>query len=228
MSNQQISVESVLFKNYKLWCFSNDHFTKFIKTRKSWQNELTQLYENHINKNHTVIDIGAYVGLHAIQLSKKAKRVYAFEPAKHIYTLLEKNLIENNIDNVITSYIGLSDKYESLLSVYMPAKSSNIYSTSLIQYPDSVQIGNSVVLQPLDNFMNIFTEDHIAMILIDTTGYDYKILIGAQNIINKYKPIVIINTPLDIENDEKLNFLKLLQYKCIPFFCKFIVYYNFN
>ena len=48
-----------------------------------------------------------------------------------------------------------------------------------------------ISLMPLDLFYNVF-EKQISVIKIDVEGMEYKVLLGAKNLIEKYKPVIIV------------------------------------
>ncbi len=57
-----------------------------------------------------IIDVGAHIGTFAIPLSSKVKngKIYAIEPCKETYDILEKNIKLNKVKNVIPCKLALS------------------------------------------------------------------------------------------------------------------------
>jgi FkbM family methyltransferase len=58
-----------------------------------------------------------------------------------------------------------------------------------------------VVVTTLDNSIK---EDNIGMLKIDAEGFDYNILVGGQNLINKNKPTILIEVPNDVESKQRI------------------------
>ena len=74
-----------------------------------------------INDNDTVIDIGANIGIFGHRVSQKSKsEIFAFEPVKDIYEVLEKNAKLSNNKKYKTFSYGISDKNEVIDFVYYP------------------------------------------------------------------------------------------------------------
>jgi FkbM family methyltransferase len=59
-----------------------------------------------------------------------------------------------------------------------------------------------ISLMPLDLFYNVF-EKKISAIKIDVEGMEYKVLLGAKNLIEKHKPVIVVE--IFDENIEKIN-----------------------
>ena len=59
-----------------------------------------------------------------------------------------------------------------------------------------------ISLMPLDLFYNVF-EKKISVIKIDVEGMEYKVLLGAKNLIKKHKPAIVVE--IFDENIEKIN-----------------------
>jgi FkbM family methyltransferase len=65
-----------------------------------------------LKTNSTIIDIGAHIGLFSILVSNICKNgtIYAYEPEKENYNLLNTNITENNIKNINFNNLGVSSK----------------------------------------------------------------------------------------------------------------------
>jgi len=141
------------------------------------------------------IDIGANIGNHTLTISKNSKKVYAFEPVPFIYRVLEKNLSENNIDNV--------DSYNSGLS--------NFCRKANIQLRDPENAGTASITENADNELkaieiDLITGDSVLaesskaidFIKIDVEGHETEALQGLQETISKSHPTIVIEW-----NDER-------------------------
>src|SRR3989338_3323566 len=63
-------------------------------------------------KDDVVIDVGAHIGIFALNASlivPKGK-VYAIEPCRSTYNLLRRNIKLNELENIVTFNFALSDK----------------------------------------------------------------------------------------------------------------------
>ena len=73
----------------------------------------TGIIKKEIQKGDIVIDVGAHIGYHTLIFAKlvgKEGRVYAFEANYENFKILQKNVRENNFENVICENKIISDK----------------------------------------------------------------------------------------------------------------------
>jgi len=170
---------------------------------------------NNLN-NKIIIDIGAHVGVFSIFAAmKNPKKIYAFEPVKETYEILCDNIKLNNFQNkVIPINKGVGNENIKKDIQYRVAADGGA----------SFEIGITGIgkikkqkcqLTTLDSFAK---EKNIKIdfIKVDAEGSEKKILLGAKNIIKKYKPIISMSayhkpedmtelpkTVLSIRNDYK-------------------------
>src|SRR5712692_8948348 len=78
----------------------------------NYELELQRLMQ-HMNLSGSIcLDVGANIGLHTVTMSElvgPAGQVFAFEPERHNYQLLEQNLRFNGLTNVILLQRAVSD-----------------------------------------------------------------------------------------------------------------------
>merc|ERR1711991_371808 len=68
-------------------------------------------------KDDVVFDIGSNIGVFTVPFAKKVGelgQVYAFEPQKVIYDLLQDNVNKNKLKNVKIFNVGMGKKKEEL------------------------------------------------------------------------------------------------------------------
>jgi len=143
------------------------------------------------NKSCNIVDIGAQTGSYTL-ISKFLTNCnfYSFEPYIETYNILNKNLKINNINNVKTYNIALSDKKDTAeLSLCKSHNGLHTLGNNVLRFNDIEKINVNT-----DTIDNLFYEQNIPVdfIKIDTEGYEYYILKGALKTINKYKPIILL------------------------------------
>lgn len=130
-----------------------------------------------------VIDVGANVGSHAINFSKVAEVVYAFEPHPLTYRNLCANLLLNLVYN--------TDAINKALGSYNGWTSVACMDPTTPGTPMGTQVGNGshpVEICTLDS-MNI---SPVHFIKIDTEGYELEVLKGAVDTLYRENPIVYV------------------------------------
>lgn len=170
-----------------------------------------------LNKESVILDIGANIGNNSIYwaIVDNVKKVYSFEPIKETFDILSKNIDLNNLQNkVIINNIGLADK-DCLSSIKNSYSLSNIGGTSLKENNNGI-----FKLTTLDKYIdNDFKDNKIDFIKIDVEGFEYEVLLGAKETLQKYKPKIFIEI---FENNikkvntllEEYGYKKILNYPC--------------
>lgn len=149
-----------------------------------------QIIKNTLNPTDYFIDIGANIGQYSLFASYCAPqgKVISFEPVKDIFDQFAESIAKNNIKN-ITLYNKASGSTNQISSIYKTqgdAGGSSILDNNDIAKKTIEQIE----IVTLDNFLSDIKK--VDFIKIDTEGFEYETLIGAKNIINKFKPTLLI------------------------------------
>lgn len=178
---------------------------------------VTQLFNKYLREGMTVVDAGAHMGWSTLLICKrigKSGRVIAFEPAKKYRAMLVKNIELNNYKN-----IEILDS--ALFDVNKRMKLS--YSRGMLVSPDDEAEGAEIVCQKLDSVSDEYKLSRIDLIKIDIEGSEMNCLLGMEEVISKFNPILIIEVHpeyLDKYNFNPKNiitYLKSKSYKTRPF-----------
>jgi len=156
-------------------------FEKFIVT----------FVKQFIDPTKNILDIGANIGTHTVIYSNYTKGdVFAFEPQKMCFDILDKNIELNNCNNVVAYNFGGSDENE------MNKKNGDTETGELeCRVIDELCIENV-------GYIKIYE------------GHEYKTLLGLKQLILREKPTIMIKihetSPL---KNETIALLIVLGYK---------------
>lgn len=154
-----------------------------------WEETETNLIKNILQRDMIVVDIGAHIGYYtliAARLVGKNGKVYAFEPNPDNFTLLKKNVKENNYKNVCLINKAISNK-EGFLKLFINPESSG--SGSIYEKDNNKNCIN-IKATTLDNSLKNIKK--IDIIKIDIEGAEILALEGMNNIIERNKDIKLI------------------------------------
>ena len=163
-----------------------------------------------ITKNEgTFIDVGAHTGLYSLTAIKANSKnnVISFEPYFMNLSRLVTNLRLNNIFKNITTVLGAVSDFDGKAKFNITTEKSYMSKGG--------KIGNQgfdIDVHKLDTLYFDKLDNQIKGIKIDTEGEDYKVLMGAKKLIEKYRPEIII----EVREENKIlinNFLKNYSYK---------------
>lgn len=149
------------------------------------------------------IDVGAHVGNHTIYFSKHcgADEVWAYEPTKETFAVLEEN-VKNNCKNTVRLFncaVGSKVGFCKIKKNDQSGENHIVYGSGKIPV---VVLGDIVA--------------KVALIKIDVEGFEFEVLKGALPIIERDKPELFIETFEDKSKIEEL----------LPKGYKFIQQYN--
>ena len=153
-------------------------------------------------EKHTVMDVGGYIGMIGIGFLNAGlfKKALMFEPNPDSFSLINKNISQNNMQQNISAFnVALSD-VESELVMELSHKN---YGDHRIRKEGEVESGHyneqnrktiKVRAIPFDNFVaenkDIDFED-VKMIWMDIQGHEGKFISGAQQFLLQHKHVPI-------------------------------------
>jgi FkbM family methyltransferase len=139
------------------------------------------------NPNGIALDIGASIGMNALNYSTYFSSVEAFEPDPDVYECMLETLAANNIDNVLTHPIAASDcSKTNILVKFHRATFGNTLKP--VGYVGKTRPQLSIQCEPIDHY----EFENVNLIKIDVEGNELAVLKGAEQTILKYMPVLQI------------------------------------
>ncbi len=134
------------------------------------------------------VDIGGHVGFFSYNLAHKFEHVSAFEPVGAHRLCFEANVLA---DDTLAAKVRLHDcalgKEEGSVSIHTSVGSSG----------DSyVKGAGDIPMHTLDSF----GLGDVDFMKIDTEGFEYNILLGAEATVKKWRPVVLVEQKRDMSN----------------------------
>jgi len=145
---------------------------------------------DHVQPDWTVLDVGAHIGVYTMILSILASKgkVYAFEPCETTRNMLLQNMAYN------------SGRFSFSNVRVFPLAVGNITGRNVdetLWLTDGTdQYGKTTgkfQFTTLDDFcLHQHNLKHIDFIKCDVDGWDYEVLLGAQEVLRKFRPYLIV------------------------------------
>ena len=148
-------------------------------------------YVKETKRNKTFLDIGGHIGTMAIPFSKVYNKVCSFEPCTTNYSLLLENITLNNVNNIDTQNVAISD-HKSKVNVFRH---------------DEHNSGCYAIQDDINGEVECVTLDSLGLtdidfIKIDVQGSEMNVIRGALETIKRYKPLLMIEA-----SNEKQDFV---------------------
>ena len=184
--------------------WSKDFKNRFISHEPYTNIKLKELLKDLPNNSY-IIDAGAHVGDTGLYLAKildnkykkKNIKVIMIEPDKTKINFINKMAKLNNLNNIVTKNIGISDKKSK-------AKIDKNFHPGGWKIIENNKNGN-IIIDTLDNICNNL---NISLIHLDVEGMEYKCLLGSKNIIKNTKYIMIELNTINNNRNNEVNILK--------------------
>jgi FkbM family methyltransferase len=157
-----------------------------------------QLITNHCKKFETVVQAGGACGMYPYLLSKMFQAVYTFEPTVTSFHCLVHN---TPCDNVVKFNAALGCMHEMVH----------------VDLRESKNVGMNTVTSNKQGLVPTFLIDDLDLpscdlIMLDTEGFEYNILLGASQTIDKFKPLISLELG---QTNDIVAFMKQKNYSII-------------
>jgi len=189
--------------------YSNEAYisTPF-KYGQYWDEDTLLKLKQYIDKDKNILEIGAHCGTSSLVYASFIEgKIYAFEPQKHIYNLLVKNINQNNLQDKIIPYnkaVFCFDGIGNMNDIDLDCSKANVLKRlteekSLPCNYGGICIGTDgeeVGFVTVDNMKDI---ENIGYLHIDAQGAENFIFSKAIGLIEKNRPVIYF------ENNEKYD-----------------------
>jgi len=140
----------------------------------------------------TAIDVGANIGLFSLLLADFFEKVYSIEPGKIAFENLQKNITNNNIDNISLFNISLGSENKRTAITYLKNNSASAFVADKSFSENTGYISDPCDMVTLDEICAKNKIKKISFIKIDVEGYELNVLSGAKNILKINKPLCYV------------------------------------
>jgi len=189
--------------------FVDENYPASKEPIREYESNVIQLCTLLSNKDKVFVDVGACTGKYTIIMSKYYRKVIAIEPNPENLKYLKKNIELNNCDNVEIIDIAVSN-ISGKTKLSMRGANSHIGA-----FDDE-----NAILVLVDTLDNVVDEAHV--IKIDVEGVERQVVDGAEKLIEKYKPVFVIEHNEYWSGDKPKDHIIIMKYLVLK------GYYPFN
>jgi len=155
--------------------------------RGVYEPNTSKIIKSFLSEGMIGIDIGASNGVLSLKMAKHVGdtgKIYAFEPSKERFEMLEKHIKLNNVKNIVAENKGISNEHSF----------QNIEEPGLVRMDEKKHepVSNRAEIVTLDAYVKREGLKSVDFIKIDTDGFEYKILTGGEDTLKKFKPVMIV------------------------------------
>lgn len=179
---------------FRLFVSPADLTNRTLLSHGSYEPHVTDAIRRSLRAGSIFCDIGANIGYYAnlaASIVGDDGMVFAFEARGENCASIRASLAANGFDNVVVLPFALSDSWG--FHRYLRAEGSNGFIDSLVvgrdhdKPPTSAE--ETVQSMPLDAMAPHF--DRIDVIKLDIEGAEARAMMGAKDVLSRYRPLVI-------------------------------------
>lgn len=162
---------------------------------------------SQIRPNFTMLDIGAHHGAYALAVAHELRnygwhgKIYCFEPDPFNFSILQYNIQQNNLETyIVCQQVAIADLVgEQTLLTYPEENSANTLSwnTEMINQGLGSIMPQTVQTITIDSLIDQF--EHINLIKLDIQGSEARALAGATQVIQRDRPIIVVEAVPGLE-----------------------------
>lgn len=192
----------------QLVVYAFDTVSSDINLKGIYEKELLFFLRNFLRErnfdfsNHTVLDIGAYIGNHSIFFSKLFNEVICFEPHPISFEILKINC--KKYKNIKILNFGCSDVNTNS---FLRLKHTNIGGSSISN--GNHEKDAAIKLIKLDDFFRGYLKK-IGLVKIDVEGHENKVIAGCLKLLKINRPIILMELR-NYQNDSEPDVIKKLK-----------------
>lgn len=145
---------------------------------------MLKLYDINV-EGREVVDVGANIGDTAVFFSrvKKASKVIAIEPLPYVFSLAQKNIKANNINNVLLLNASLGSKRGKITIEEPHVKESPGFSVSVLGKGDK-----RVEQITLTDVLSLLKDPYL--LKLDCEGCEYDIILNDYENVRKFEKVI--------------------------------------
>jgi len=153
--------------------------------------DLKTFIEKYLKEDGVFFDIGANSGYFSIIAASNAPKgtVYSFEPVPRTFNNLKKTVHANGNKNISLFKFCIGGKNGS--TTFNISHSSDVSGMKQTEYQTNISKIKTKVVN-LDTFIVEHKIKVIDMVKIDTEGAEFEIISNSPNLINKIRPILVV------------------------------------
>ncbi|MFZ5969207.1 MAG: FkbM family methyltransferase [Bacillota bacterium] len=182
-----------------------------------WEIGLVRMLASLLKDEGAFLDIGANIGYYTLFMASSFPNMkcIGFEPHPKIYEQFKRNVTINQFKNVTTYDYAVGD-FNGQTDFHITRDDHYNKALAAINYYDLLENDFqkvSVKIVTVDDILDDETKKNVRAMKIDTQGYEYEVIRGAQDLIKKSKPIICFESHSCSRYSESEIFSLLPDYK---------------
>lgn len=177
----------------------SDHMQRRIFWMGYYSTDIVAILKEILEPEMVVIDVGANIGeitLVSAQMVGDKGKVVSFEPVRSIAEQLAEHVQINNLKQVVIKSEGLGKEKHENMPIYascgQDVADAHNGLASLYSRGEGEEPLGYISVTTLDDSVGMLGLHRLDLIKIDIEGGEYNCLLGAENVLKQYHPMLIV------------------------------------
>ena len=191
-------------------------FNMVFNNSEPWMDEVLNKIINHKSYSGIFLDVGVNLGQTLLKVKSINENIeyIGFEPNPHCVYYVNELIKANNFKSLNAIPVGIS-KENTLLELSLFSESETDSAASIIpDFRDKQAVKGKLFVPVFEvNTLKFLNDENIGLIKIDVEGAELEVIQGFENIIMKYKPLILMEIlPVySSENTKRLERQRILE-----------------
>lgn len=164
----------------------------------AWEPETFAVLDEHLDKDHDYLDIGAWIGPTVLYGASLARRTYCFEPDPVAFRYLAWNLELNAVQNVSAFSAALSQS----VGIARMASFGGEAGDSMSSLLNDGAHGSDVVTLGWNDFAQAADLSRVSLVKMDIEGAEFDVLPQLLPWLKEHRPALYLSTHAPFLNAE--------------------------
>lgn len=206
----------VIYDDMQLELHIDDWIQECIYFLGDYEKAEMEILKLFLKKDNTFIDIGANIGIYTLNASKLIGEngiVISFEPFTRNHNTLVNHISLNNLQNIKVEKLAVGEK-NGVVNLYYDESEKNLGMVTAGIIESGIK--EEVKMVSLDSYLENSSIAKIDFIKIDVEGFEYSVLKGMKDTLEKYHPTLLVEISEEKGNDNHTlisQYLKSLSYR---------------
>jgi FkbM family methyltransferase len=177
---------------------TGDFLSEWCRLYREYEPETGKVILSYLKTDSIFLDIGANLGIFTIGIAAARPDVHVcgIEPSPKIYKLLQKSIISNNLSERVTCFQVAAGSSDETLEFEINQSNSGDSSIVTKAHPSRSET-IQVAVKKLDGYQELVDKISklnrtVSCVKMDIQGAELMAIMGLREIIQKHKPVLII------------------------------------